>query len=354
MIFPAPTATEERNGVLHERVRRLRKEGVIGDGTAAALLALWVSPWKSHRTVLAAVFFVMTCGAIAAFNGLLAIFDLLRGPLVLIACIALAEWLIRNRRMFGTGIEAALFAGGFVSFISWLPSEGKPEALLVFALAAAVTSWRVHSPLFGTAAVLLSYAYLVVRSEKAFVLPLALGCAMVVAVALVLIRPRERPWIELFLSYTLVMMLPATYAAVRFVLSTRGTAAWLGALFVLLAAALIALGLSQRHHAHLLAAAVAGAIAAIESWDAVHAAPEAKLIMAGALLLGGSLAATRVLHNRTAGVIVTPVQWTPLDSALQIATVAAGAATQQAHTDAAQPIGGGGASGGGGATGEWR
>ena len=64
----------------------------------------------------------------------------------------MAEWLIRQRRFFGTGIESALWIGALFAIIFSLPSSGKPEALLVFAAACAMAGLRVRSAVFGTAA----------------------------------------------------------------------------------------------------------------------------------------------------------------------------------------------------------
>ena len=51
--------------------------------------------------------------------------------------LALAEWLIRTRHFFGTGIESALWLGGLFAFIFGLPGEGSTEVILLFAAASA-------------------------------------------------------------------------------------------------------------------------------------------------------------------------------------------------------------------------
>ena len=356
MIFPAPTAQEERNAVLHDRVRKLRKRGVIGEEAAAQLLALWPSTWKRHGLLLATVFFFMTAIALVAFNGIAELFGV-RGPMVLVLSLVLAEMLIRKRRMFRTGIEAALVSGGFVSFILWLPSEGKPEALLVFALAAAITSWRVHSAIFGTIAVLLAYAYIPVKSGPGITLALLSGAAIVIVAAAALTRRIERPWIEQLSSYTLVSIVPAMYVAARIAFWRTWPVTWLAVLFAAMALALIAAGLAVRHHAHLVAGLLACAAALVESWDALQAAPEAKLMTLGGALLAGSILAGRMLRNRTSGLVATPLQLTPVDSALQMAAAAVASATvDHPEPPAADPapVGGGGSMGGAGATGEWQ
>jgi hypothetical protein len=356
MIFPAPTVAEERSAVLHERVRRLRKERRIGDDDASRLLELWPLAWKTHGTLLAVVFFFLTCIGLAAYNGVVSIFGLPRGAVVLISCLAAAEFLIRRQRMFRTGIETALIAGGFVSFITSLPSEGKPEALLVFAAAAATTAWRVHSAIFATVTILLGFTYIAVKADDAVVLATGAGFALAAAFALALLRTIRRPWIEQWFSYSIVALIPAIYIAARVELWTKPSGSWLGATFAIAAVALVVTGLAARHHAHLIAGVLCAIAVVIELWDSFAFAPEAKLMVLGVGLLAGTLLATRLMRGRESGIVATPLSLTSADEGMQmVAASVAAASIAHPPAPAAAPgaIGSGGAGGGAGATGDW-
>jgi hypothetical protein len=357
MIFPAPTAEEERAEVLHERVRKLKKRGVFTESEASSLFALWPLRWRMQGPLLATVFFVLTTIGIVAVNGLAALFgEAMRGPLVLVGCLVAAELLIRRLNVFSTGVETALVIGGLVSFISWLPSEGKPEALLVFALAAALTSWRVHSAIFGAAATLLVVSYVGVKADRDLIALFGATLAVVIICAALLIAVRTRPWIERLLIFSMIPAIPLAYVMALVFRWGKDAPWWLLPLLGFSAVALIAVGLAARHHAHLIAGMIALVAAGAEGWDRLPGDHAARFIVAGLVLLGGSMLIGRVLRERSSGIVATPLQLTPHDEAMNLVVAAAVGSAQHHHepvpADPA-PVGGGGSMGGGGATGSF-
>ncbi len=356
MIFPGPTAAEERSGVLHERVRGLRKLGVVSDAEAFSLLERWPLKWRTQTPLLAVVFFVLTCIGILAVNGLAELLSLPRGPLLLVGCLGTAEFLIRRLNLFSTGVETALVIGGMVSFITSLPSEGKPEALLVFAAAALITAWRVHSAFFGSAATLLVLCYVAVKSDENVLLPLVAAGAIVTICAALLLSVRSRPWIERLLAFVMIPTIPAAYVAVAIALRGHESPGWLSVVFGASGICLLAIGLAARHHAHLIAGGLALAVAVIEAWKSLPGDDTARFIAIGVTLLGLSLLIERFLRGRIDGIVVTPMSLTPVDEALNLAAAAVAGSAHHHHEPVAaevEPIGGGGASGGAGATGSF-
>src|SRR5437588_7523520 len=101
----------------------------------------------------------------ATLVGVGALFLLSKGWITAVIALATAEWLIRRGGFRETGVEAALWLGGLFAFIAGLPSQHKPEALLVFALAAVIAGARVRNPWFGALAVVLVLIYL---DQKSF------------------------------------------------------------------------------------------------------------------------------------------------------------------------------------------
>jgi hypothetical protein len=357
MIFPAPTAEEERAEVLHERVRKLKKRGALTEAEASAFFALWPLRWRMQTPLLAAVFFALTTIGILAVNGLAALFgEAARGPLVLVGCLVAAEMLIRRLNVFSTGVETALVIGGLVSFISWLPSEGKPEALLVFALAAALTAWRVHSAFFGGAATLLVLTYVGVKADRDLVVLFAATLAIVSGCAALLIVERVRPWIERLLIFSMIPAIPLAYVMAVIFRWGKDAPWWLLPLLGFSAVALIAVGLAARHHAHLIAGLIVLAAAGAEGWDRLPGDHASRSIVAGLVLVAGSMLIGRVLKARSSGIVATPLELTPHDEAMNLVAAAAIGSAHH-HPDSVPadpaPVGGGGSMGGGGATGSF-
>lgn len=320
---------------------RLRGEGVLSDAVFAQLEL----PWRANGLLGQAAFFVLTCIGLGAFLGLLHVLDTGgEGIVAGVAAIALAEYLIGARRWFFTGVEAALWIGGLLALISELPSSGRPESMLVLAAACAIAGARVRNPLFGAVAAIFIVAYF----EKRF--DLGVLCALVIALAacVALLRTWRRPTTEaLWIALALVMPIAGRFHADT---SWRNTTIILYAIFGVIA---LGLAISRRHHAFFLAAIIALAIAAGDFAEKVTAPEEAKLAVAGALLLLIAFAISRTLRGRTHGLVLTPIQLTPFDDAAEAGATLALQPTVPSPPAAEPQPAGGGEFGGAGASGDY-
>lgn len=323
-------ANEEREQVLRARFPR-ETEQLLGP-----------AKYRSNSVIVQIVFFLLACLGVGATYLLLELLDVgFRGVITGIAALAVAESLIRGRRWFGTGVEAALWIGGLFAIISDLPSTGAPEAILVVGAAAAVAGARVRNPLFGALAAGCVVAY----AEK--VRDLGVVCALVIATiaGLALLRAWRRLSTE-WLWIALVVILPVVgrfHADADWRVTTI-------ALYAMFGTVMLALALARRHHALIAAGAIGLAIAAVDLAERIALPVEVKLACAGALLLGGSLATSRLLRDRTAGIVVTPARLTSFDEVLEAAgTIAAAHAARPAETGSveARPAGEGGFGGAG-------
>jgi uncharacterized membrane protein len=330
-------AQHERNFFLRAR---LCGDGLLNDTLAAQLEV----PWRTNGLLGQAAFFVLTCVAIGAFYGLLNVLDIEpEGVITGVAAIVLAEYLIGSRRWFFTGVEAALWIGGVFSLISELPSKGTPESMLVLAAGAAIPGARVRNPLFGALAAIFIMFY----AEKR--LDLGVLCALVIALigCIALLRTWQRPTTEaLWIALTLVMPIAGRFNADR---DWRNTTIVLYAIFGIIA---LSLAIVRRHHAHFLAAIIAFAIAGADIAEKITAAEEAKLAVAGVLLLAIAFAISRTLRDHTHGFVLTPIQLTPFDAAEIAATLAAQPSAPAPAAEPA-PVSGGGNFGGAGASGDY-
>jgi hypothetical protein len=334
-------AQHERNLFLRAR---LRSDGLLNDGVAAQL----EMPWRANGLLAQAAFFLLTCIGLGAFYGLLHVLDMNgEGIVAGVAAIVLAEYLMGSRRWFFTGVEAALWLGGLFAIISELPSSGKPEAMLVLAAACAIAGARVRNPLFGALAAIFVTLYF----EKRF--DLGVLCALIVALGacLALLRTWRRPTTEaLWIALALVMPVAGRFTADR---DWRDTTIVLYAIFGIIA---LVLAIARRHHAFFLAAMISLAIAGGDFAGKLTAPEEAKLAVAGALLLILAFAISRTLRGRTHGLVLTPIQLTPFDDAAEAGATLAFQPTVSAPPAAdPQPAGGGGGGefGGAGASGDY-
>lgn len=332
-------AQHERNYFLRAH---LRSDGLLSDSIAAQL----EMPWRANGLLAQAAFFLLTCIGLGAFYGLLHVLDMGgEGIVAGLAAIVLAEYLIGARRWFFTGVEAALWLGGLFSLISELPSSGKPEAMLVLAAACAVAGARVRNPLFGALAAIFIVEYF----ERRF--DLGVLCALVVALGacMALLRTWRRPTTEaLWIALALVMPIAGRFSADS---AWRDTTIVLYAIFGIIA---LSLAVARRHHAYFLAAMISLAIAGGDLAEKLTAPEEAKLAVAGALLLSIAFAVSRTLRGRTHGLVLTPIQLTPFDDAVETgATLTLQPTTSAPPAPEPQPVGGGGGFGGAGASGDY-
>lgn len=335
---------DERNVVAGERVEDWRKEGLITAEQQKAAEGALATGWKSNGLLVRLVFFFFASLALGTFYGFWRAIGL-PGPGILtaLAGIGLAEYLIRTRKWFWTGVEEALWVGGGLAFLSALPSSGKPESLLVAGAVFAASGVRVRNPLFGAIAAICVMVWAEMRFDGGTVVAIAMASVAMVA----LLRAWKRPSTEwLFVATTLVLPLAGRFAA---------DGKWWQmtiALYAIFGIAALLLAMLRRHHAFFLAAMIGLSIATVDAARRVVMPMEMKLAIAGACLLALAFAVSRALRGRTNGFVLAPAKFTPFDEEMHIAgsMAAASADAPPAHQ---QPVSGGGGFGGAGASGEY-
>jgi len=302
--FPGPSVAEERA----EAVRR------IAPGVKVE------APWRHYGLLLRIVFFVFGLIAVTALFGFLSLLSLPKGILTAAMAIAAAEWLIRQQRFFGTGVEAALWLGGTFSFIFGLPSSGKIEALLVFAAATALCGWRLRSAIFGVLATLLILAYVAFKWDHEFLVAISMALMIAIAAAFALRNVWQRPSTErLFAGLVLVMPVAGYLATIGQRLSRTYIASVpIAILLGITALVLFATGISWRNRVLLVSGTISVALGAIELRDFFRYTIESQLIVAGVLVIAIAATISRALRGATRGFVVTPVRVSAYDEAMQI------------------------------------
>jgi hypothetical protein len=293
-------AEHERHHVLRER---LRSEKLLTPAIAAEL----EQPWRANGFLVQAVFFVLTCVALGAFY-LVTDGD---GFSTALVAIITAEYLIHRWRWFFTGVEAALWLGGLLALISELPRSGTPESLLVIAAACAIAGARVRNPLFGAAAASIVAYYFEETGDAGVLVALVIASLALLALG----RTWRRPTTEwLFIAIALIVPLVGHgFADHQWRNVTIVLYSVYGALALLLA-------LRWRHHACFLAAMIGFGVAGTELGDHLDAVPlEVRLAAGGAVLLAIAFAASRLLRDRTEGLVLAPAKLTAIDEELQLA-----------------------------------
>ena len=297
MIFAGPTVDEER--ALTLRARTLPVADVR---------------WRTNGVVWSLVFFVLTAVALAATFWLLHEFRLPKGWITGALALIAAEVSIRRYRLFGTGVESALWIGGLFAVIFGLRGEGRPEALLLLAAASGIAGHRVRNAVFGATAVAFIMAYLDAR--YAYELAAALGLAISLVALMALRREVQRPSTE-WLWCALLLIAPIAGAV-----ATVGKlgAAWALA-YLAAAVACTAVGIAARAHAPLVGAAVHTSIAVVTlvKHGVLPWRPEWQMIAGGAIVLATSAALSRALRERQTGIVVTPAALTPYDETVKMA-----------------------------------
>ena len=134
-VLAQPSVAEERQELLRARAGVWKRDGLITDAQRRGIHEACPPRWKHSGLILGALFFVLTLIGVVALFWFCDLVGVPKGFTTMVLAIAAAELLIYGLHFFGTGIESALWIGGLFAFIFGLPSEGKPEALLVFALA---------------------------------------------------------------------------------------------------------------------------------------------------------------------------------------------------------------------------
>lgn len=297
--------------------------------------------WRSHKAWVAILFFVFTTIGVAALYFLFDEHDLAKGPLVLVVSIGTAELLIVALRWFGTGVESALWISGLFAAICALPGPPRTEALLLFAAAAALAGARLRNPWLGGIAAVFAIEY---ADDKAVA---AVATAVVISIValLMLLRVWRRPSTER-LWCVLLIVCPVAAALFTDEAPERHHAIvpW-----TLLGALALFVGIRKRHRAVLAAGAIDLALAAVAARDLIPLPDEAKLAMAGVLLLATSVLLSRALRGRTQGMVTTPLgAWNlePMQALSALAVVSHGRAEENPQPAEGGRYGGAGATGG--------
>ncbi len=287
------------------------------------------------------IFFVLTWFAVLALVALCRLLGLPQGWTPLILCLVTAEILLRRGRK--TGVEAALWIGGLIAFIFSLPHNGRPEAILVFAAAFVLAGWRLRNSLFGTVAVVLGIAYLAQKHWRFEAMLMGVVIGIIAALVMTAVKRDS--------LFALVAIVSPIAGYVAYHSLREPSRAGVVILFAAAAAIDLAIGVYCRIRAPLIAGAVCVAIAAIEVQDFIALPLEARLILAGALMLATAAAIMRALRHRTTGIVVTPSKPHELQQIVQLAVTLQSTPTQPAEPASLEP--GGGGFGGAGASGQY-
>jgi hypothetical protein len=292
--------------------------------SAAAERDLARAGWRRMPLAAELVFFVLTAFAILAFFALCHLWGLPEGVTTAVVAIGVAEWLIRRHRFWRTGVESALWIGGLVAVIASLPRSGRPEAVLVFAAAAALAGWRLRNPVFGTAAAALVIAYPAARHSAALAIVASAATGLAAAVATTAVWRRSST--GRLVDFVAVVAPLAGFVVGRTFLpwrpsDVRSSDAGVVAVFLALALLDLVVGIRYRVRAPLIAAAVALALALVEAHDFVRLSLEAELILGGLTALATASLLLRALRGRTTGIVATTVDEPELAEAVQTVTM---------------------------------
>lgn len=321
-------------------------------GLVAAALLLGISGFRSEITLLIA-------GLVAALA---------------------AEWLVRARRLFASGIEEGLCVAGYLLIAGWITTlistpagfSTGPIATLVLIAAAGAAGLRLLNPLVTTCAVI-AFVYWVGSTAAADALEQAIGGGMtsfIVGCSLALLslvlgaREYRRPAHDRMLDWLVVTLPVAAYAQstswrVYAELDYAGASASrlvIVAMLLALGTAMLIIGLRRRRHAPLLGFMGCVACLAIELRGVTALATEAWLIICGLVALVVGVALDRYLRAPRNGLTSAALSSRegPLDllQTVGAAVLAQRTASELPQSDA--PVtGGGGRFGGGGASGSY-
>jgi hypothetical protein len=277
--------------------------------------------WKHNGILLRIVFTVLAAIVVSSAFGFFALLHLPKGILTALLAIGAAEWMIVEHRFFRTGVESALWLFGTFAFIFGLPSQGKVEAIMVFAAASALSGWRMRNAFFGALAAILVVVYIAAKWDHTPILAMAAAALIAIPSAFALRRVWQRPSNDrLFAGLALAMPVVGYLStiALRFFQTTFVMNLQVAAILGVTAAILLSAGIAWRDRVLLISATLSIACAAIELRQLFDYPVEAKLIFAGILVIAIAVTLERVLRRKTQGLVVSVVATNPYDEAMQI------------------------------------
>jgi hypothetical protein len=304
--------------------------------------------WRRSRLIPRAIFFVLTLVGVGAFAGLLNLLGFPQEALTAIAAIAVAELLIRGKRLFHAGPEEALWIAGMVSILFALPGSPEEETLLLFAAVFVAAGIRVRNALFIAAAAPLVCIYIGLRVDRVpgSFLALAIGFAALGMAS----REWRDPLIERLLSW-LVVAMPLVAWAIDAIDRWRSDH-WpvRAAIGLVVAAILISVGVYRRHRATIIGGALSAAVSLFDLDQRLSAPGELRFLLWGVGLFVLTLAIIRALRKERGGITSAKIE--ELEG-YALAEVAAASVATPRSPESPRPIGQGGGYGGGGASGEY-
>jgi hypothetical protein len=279
------------------------------------------TPWKHNGLLLRIVFTVLAAIAVAMAFGFFALLTLPKEILTAILAIGASEWMIGEHHFFRTGVESSLWLCGTFALIFGQPRQGKVEAILVFAAAAALSGWRMRNEFFGALAAILVVTYIAAKWDRMPILCISAAVIIAIASAFALRRVWQRPSNERLFA-GLVLTMPVTgYLSTLFIREfppVRGVNFEIAAILGITAAILLGAGILWRDRVLLISATLSIACAAIELRDLFDYPAESKLIGAGIAVVAIAVTLERALRRKTRGLLVTVVATDPYDEAMQI------------------------------------
>lgn len=355
MIIARPTVKEERWFTLALRYRALRTPvEQLGQG----------GPWKTTTWLARCLGFLLGLLATGMFAGMLAPFPSpwLVGGLVM---MAVAEWLVAQRRVIHSGVEEAVYLCGAIAAVAqilvWNRSGGHEEVgVALIAAAVLLVGWRLLNPYITTlAAALFSLAVAMSRGHLfgggLREMEAGLFCSALAVGALIASgREWQRPSTDRMLN-GLVVVMPwlafvwfAIWSGFSSPLRAQVALALAAGFFVLYAVT----GILRRAHAPLIGAlgllvCTAWALRQIVIWP-LHW----QLIAAGGVLLVAAIVIDRQLRGRSEGITSRQLEESSGLDLLQVAA-AAHLAPKPGEAPAPGMQGQGGGFGGGGASGRF-
>jgi hypothetical protein len=363
-MFARPSSEQERWMALASRL------GIRRD---APWLDERIGGWTAVTLFTRCALFVL---GIVAASTTAAVFRLLHIPHSLfvsgLVLLAVAEWLLRNRRLFGAGIEEALEVAGLL-LIAFDVVDGTGDAhgiraSLMVAVALILAGTRLLNPLLITlAALALSVTIdLTIATDRPVAVPAAIAacvfCFSAAAIALALGRLQfRRPSYDRVLDWLVVAMPLAAYLWLEggylagSPLESLRTVSFVQLLTILMPVAFgivaLTVGVLRRRHAPLLAFIVCAGCVAYELRNLTGLSIEARLIVWGSVALALAFALDRYLRTPRRGITSSRVGRDG-ESRDLLQLVGAGALAP-ASPQPAPFEGGGGTSAGGGASGSY-